>query len=897
MITKMTLLFMLSVFFFAGIKAQNVSGVTLYRDTINPVSCDTITLGVDSTEVLIASVFPHDAADKSVLWSTTNKLIVDTVSVANDTICKIRGVDVGQGKIVVKTKDAHRTDTCVVNVIIPMDSVTLRDDSMRVRLGHDTVLIAKIYPFEPRTPTNSEIRWTSSDPSVITVSVTDEDTVCIIKPKEIGVATIYVSSVDGIRKDSCVVTVEALPVADLVLSHDSIKELSLGNDTTLIARVYPLGETNDSVKWSSNNYSIVDIISQGYDTICRIRGTGVGGTYIFAYSVDNTRKDSCYVSVLPIPADGISLNTDSLDLMIGADTTLTATISPSNVTNDSVLWTSSDSTVIDIITDIPVKNGTACTIQAKTRKSEGAYIYAQTFDGGFKDSCYVTVIVPLDSIVLDSLTMRMNLKNDTLRVLIARIHPDSATYDSLKWVNKAERLVRIDSIVNDTLCYIKALAPGIDTLCVVADGKSDTCYITIDPCLVDSVRIMKDNVRIVDTLRLDVNNEVKLQIKAYPPNATEDSINVTSSAPGILRIDSLPDGVYIHALEGGTAVVRARAVDGSGQKDSCIVKITRVPTTGIRLNKDTVYTFVDKTDSVIATVSPPNAADKTIVWRTFDPVTNNVFTDAIVKEPSTNDSIYTFTAVHADTILIYAYAVGQESGIKDSSVVIVRDRFIYADTMPGGLIEVSLVIPDAVTVTGFFRLHLPKGFGLTWEGSGDNRKYKSKLTEGYAASYDLEITRQNDSTYSFNIDPKTTSTSTMLRAGLEKKVLNIYYTIYDNALVNSTATYNVRLADIGFHFGNEPELREDQLYIKIKVYQDPTGNELVEKEGVIAYAEDNRLYVNTAKAETVHVYSSDGSLILVKDKAEGAILFDLNTENKILFIRGSSGWTRKVVNL
>lgn len=889
-ITKTTLLCILSVLFAMSVKAQSVSGVAFSGK-------DSITLGVDSTAILTAIVSPHHAVDKSVVWMTTNKLIVDTVSVVEDTICNIKGIGVGEAKIIVMTREGNFRDTCVVKVVIPVDSVKLKEHHLTMILGHDTSLISTIFPSEP---TNDDVIWSSSNPSVVDIIRVTDDSICTIKALRLGKATLFVTSVDGAKKDSCIVTVNALPIENFTLSSDSIKYMRLGSDTTLSARVAPLGETNDSVRWYSADHTIVEITSSGYDTVCAFTAKGIGATYIYGVSfVDRDKKDSCFVSVVGVPVTGVSLNTDRLELEIRTDTTLKAQIMPFDATNDSIRWTSSDSTTIDIVSAESAKNDTICTIRAK--RSGGAYIYAQTFEGAYKDSCFVTVLIPVDSIVLNSTAVRMNLKEDTTYVLKAKIYPDSATQpfiSPLEWVNKEEHLVKIDSVAQDTLCYIKALSAGVDTFYVETAGgvRSKWCYVTVDPRIVDSVRITKNNdPETQDTLFLAVNASVELRVTVYPSNATNDTLTLTSNDPAVLRIDSLEGGTYINALQEGTATLYAVATDGSGQKDSCIVKVRTVPATGIRLNVDTLYVYEEHVDSIIATILPLHATDKGITWRHSD-----VRGEILDIQPAKNDSVYKFKAIKADTALIFAYAGTVESGIKDSCVVIVKEPFVFLESdlvAVDGRIIMSLKIPEGVTFSGSFELQLPKGFGLTLEGGG----YKTKLSDDYKEVSALTVTSRNDSTYLFEINPKTApANSSRLRTASEegiREALVIYYTIYDNALENSTDTYEVRFVDIDFLLSDETGIKEKQLKLEIKVFKDGTGNEPLEDgKQILVYAKAQRLYVNTAEAETVYVYSSDGSLILVKNKVEGPALFDLNTEAKILFVKGSSGWTQKVMN-
>lgn len=82
-----------------------------------------------------------------------------------------------------------------------------------------------------------------------------------------------------------------------------------------------------------------------------------------------------------VAVTGISLNTDSLSLVAnGGPGTLTATVSPANASNQSVTWNSSDESVAIVSNGIitPLAEGTAT-------------ITVTTTDGGFHDSCAVTV--------------------------------------------------------------------------------------------------------------------------------------------------------------------------------------------------------------------------------------------------------------------------------------------------------------------------------------------------------------------------------------------------------------------------------------------------------------------------------------------------------------------------
>jgi hypothetical protein len=270
---------------------------------------------------------------------------------------------------------------------------------------------------------------------------------------------------------------------------------------------------------------------------------------------------------------------------------------------------------------------------------------------------------------------------------------------------------------------------------------------------------------------------------------------------------------------------------------------------------------------------------------------------SVVIEASTGyDTLCTFKGIAADTALIYA-ASKANSDIKDSCVVIVSDRFIYIETdtvTATGKIELSIMIPAGVTFTSSsFELQLPKGFTLTNEGDG----YRTSLVNEANVVADLAITYINDSTFTFNITPKITPSSNIILSSVAPvKIMDIYYTIYDDALEGNNDIYEARFNDITVNL-NDSKVIKEEYTVKIRVFKDPTGNEFI-KDGQNAYAYiiNNRLFVNSDKAETVYVYSQNGSLIYLKDKTEGLAFFDINTQEKILIIKGSSGWSGKAVN-
>ena len=168
-----------------------VTGVSLNKNTLS--------LEVGRSETLNATVNPTDATNKNVTW-TSNNTSVAAVSSSG----VVSAITAGNATITVTTVDGSFTDTCTVNVqpasteTIYVTSVALNKNALSLEVEKSETLTATI---NPSNATNKNVTWTSSIPTVISVSSTGEVTAI-----EVGQVTITVTTEDGSFTDTCVVT-------------------------------------------------------------------------------------------------------------------------------------------------------------------------------------------------------------------------------------------------------------------------------------------------------------------------------------------------------------------------------------------------------------------------------------------------------------------------------------------------------------------------------------------------------------------------------------------------------------------------------------------------------------------------------------------------------------------
>ena len=255
---------------------------------------------------------------------------------------------------------------------VAVTGVSLNKTSTSIEQGGEEQLTATV---APSNAANRNVSWSSNAPTIASVDQTGK--VSALSP---GTATITVTTEDGNHTATCTVTVTAPPTPIEVTGislNKSTATVYVGSTETLTV-IYTPADANSgkAVAWSSSNESVATVDANG-----TVTAVAVGQAIITATSTtDASISASCTVTVDVVHPTGVSLNKSSLDMQIGGSETLTATVAPSNASNKSVTWTSSNPAVAT------VNNGTVSALSAGTTT-----ITVTTVDGNKTTTCSVTV--------------------------------------------------------------------------------------------------------------------------------------------------------------------------------------------------------------------------------------------------------------------------------------------------------------------------------------------------------------------------------------------------------------------------------------------------------------------------------------------------------------------------
>ncbi len=326
------------------------------------VTIDTpsIALSVGESVTLTATVMPENASDKNVTWTSSNDAIAFVV---NGSVTAV-----GEGTaVIIATTSNGKTATCTVTVnklSVDVSDISLDHSTLEMTTGYTAVLNATVMPEDA---SDKNLTWASSNTSVVTVN---NGVVTAVKA---GSAIITVTTSNG-KSATCsvIVTDTVVDVTGVWLNKTSLA-LTVGDSSTLSATVLPSNASDKNVTWKSSNTNVATV-SNG-----KVTAVGAGSATI-TVTTSNGKTATCSVTAkATVSVTSVSLSQTNLSLKEGDSAMLSATVFPSNATDKSVTWKSSDTSVVT------VNNGEI------TAVGEGSATITVTASNGKTATCSVMV--------------------------------------------------------------------------------------------------------------------------------------------------------------------------------------------------------------------------------------------------------------------------------------------------------------------------------------------------------------------------------------------------------------------------------------------------------------------------------------------------------------------------
>ncbi len=302
----------------------------------------------------------------------------------------------------------------------------------------------------------------------------------------------------------------------------------------------------------------LELLYSGYTTDGGHLNTAVGqqmialGWYAMAISIAYNNNE---VVDPAVPVTGITVNPTTATLFVGGSTSITPTVSPSNATNKSVTWTSSNTGVATVSNEVvtAIKGGTVT-------------ITVRTVDGNKTATLGLTIKSKNEETTVESKNIEtLTIKNkdvtqlevgQTLKLEII-IEPLDATSKEVVWTSSDNSIAIVDS--NG---IVKAIKKGTAIITVTSEDGSKTDKISLNITQVTPqvpIPLTDIKIKAIESSSLDIGAELQLQSILEPSNATDVDYIWESSDNSIATVSQ--EGV-VKAIKNGIVMITLKTKDG-----------------------------------------------------------------------------------------------------------------------------------------------------------------------------------------------------------------------------------------------------------------------------------------------------------------------------------------------
>ena len=317
-----------------------------------------------------------------------------------------------------------------------------------------------------------------------------------------------------------------------------------------------------------------------------IIGIAPGEANIIYTMLLNNKKAVCHVTVIQ-PATEILISKSTLTLQKGETATIFANVGPTDVSDSSVVWTSTNEEVATVDAGlITAVGGGECDIVATTHN-------------GLTATCHVTVPVSPEQISFESSEVSAKIGDKV--TLNAILTPDDVTEKTLTWATSDAEVASVENGVVSCM----GLGEAVITATTV-NGLSAECKITVNPVMAESIILDQTEVE------AQIGESFTLTATVNPDDTTDKSVTWASSDTNVVTVE---DGI-VFCVGVGEAVITANTVNGL--MANCAVTVNRILVESIVVDPSSIEGERGEQIQLVATVLPENATNKTIDWVSDD---------------------------------------------------------------------------------------------------------------------------------------------------------------------------------------------------------------------------------------------------------------------------------------
>lgn len=221
-------------------------------------SATTIPLDHTELEMEVGSIEYLDSGlsgQQNLTWISADTDMVKVEPQQGNTKAKLTaGTKTGSTTITVINKDNNAYATCRVTVTAAITSLTIEQgENLDTFLSAGFVFLKANYL--PKNATNTELKWTTSDPSVATVD--KNGVVTLLKEDTVWISVEPVFNPYNVVARCCI-NIKKNPVTDIITDVSEINMIA-GDQYTVSTTIVPSDATDTTLLWNTDDQKIAKV--------------------------------------------------------------------------------------------------------------------------------------------------------------------------------------------------------------------------------------------------------------------------------------------------------------------------------------------------------------------------------------------------------------------------------------------------------------------------------------------------------------------------------------------------------------------------------------------------------------------------------------------------------------
>ncbi|MBQ7323482.1 MAG: VanZ family protein [Clostridia bacterium] len=326
------------------------------------------------------------------------------------------------------------------------------------------------------------------------------------------------------------------------------------------------------------------------------------------------RVDVANISIDALRVGDVSLPTQNATMKAGDTGTLVTTVSPADASNKSLLFASSDDSVLKVYSDGRVQ----------ALQEGGAIITVTSQDN---PNIQKTIAINVTGIRLEGL--KLVLPNTTFEPnktygCDLTYLPANTTELSVVWTSSNPAVLTVDELGKITtlsegsavVTVTSALYPNIlDSVEITVAYPPEPEKILVQEVNVTALKVGETSLPLTNTT-MTIGEQGKLSCNVLPTDASNKSLAYTSSDPSIVKVYA--DG-KVEALAVGSAEIIISAQDGSNVSTTLPITVKGITLQGLSLTLPTTEFYPEKTYVIDLAYAPANTTEKEVYWESSNP--------------------------------------------------------------------------------------------------------------------------------------------------------------------------------------------------------------------------------------------------------------------------------------